>query len=134
MSAAIMNGFPHYFGAITKGLHDFDEDDRSLVGKESFEDLTEQHIDITSEPHIRAAMAEKWAKSFCNPAECVWVSAEVGSSDDIDPYSYPALPDSRFTLRSETVDLRDVPHCNRKWPFEQSKFQAIGPRERRNEA
>src|SRR5690242_20806743 len=66
-----------FFGCITRGVHDFDPADRMLVAGETFEDLREQHLDLTSEPHIRAAVAEKWSRCTELPTNCVWVSAEV---------------------------------------------------------
>ena len=41
MRAAELQGFRRYFGCITRGKHDFDPNDRMLVGGESFEDLRE---------------------------------------------------------------------------------------------
>ena len=76
MSAARKEGFPHFFGCITRGRHEYSPDDRMLVAGGSFEDLKEQHIDITSEPHIRAAYSEKWRKFVAAPPNSVWVSSE----------------------------------------------------------
>jgi len=42
MHAANAEGFGSYFGSITRGIHDFDSDDRTLVGGNSFEDLRKQ--------------------------------------------------------------------------------------------
>ena len=77
MRAALDEGFDKFFGAVTRGVHDFDPNDRLLIGRDDFEDLSEQHIDVTSEPHIRAAYVERWARNPAFPQNCVWVSSDV---------------------------------------------------------
>ena len=133
MDAAEAEGFPKYFGAITRGVHPYDVNDRMLVGGESFEDLREQHIDATSEPHIRAASAEKWAAALPLPKRCVWVSAEA-----VDPSSllaHSGFPDSAFEPFGSPFDLAATPLPNgRKWPFSTSRFGAIRQKGHLNEA
>lgn len=128
MCAARTEGFPEFFGCVTRGYHEYCPDDRMLVGGASFEDLKEQHIDATSEPHIRAAYAEKWRKLVTAPPNSVWVSTEVlGASTLAAEASYP---DASFTLLDGVFDLAQTSHPNvQPWPFSQSKFQAIGPPE-----
>ena len=128
MQAAEAEGFAKYFGAITRGRHLYDPDDRLLVGGESFEDLREQHIDATSEPHIRAASAEKWAASSLSlPKHCVWVSSEVAEPSTLSAQA--GFPDSAFVPMSGEFDLADYPLAeNRRWRFGPSRFAAIRPK------
>lgn len=127
MNAAIDHGFSTFFGAITRGLHDYDPRDRILVGKESFEDLTEQHLDITSEPHVRAALAEKWARHVSATENSVWVSSEVVVNESLTALS--SYPDSVFEPVGGWFELRTF-HVNagRHWPFAESRFHAIRPK------
>jgi hypothetical protein len=125
MSLAIANGYSRYFGAVTRGLHEFTRRDRILVGKEDFEDLTVQHIDITSEPHVRAAMAEKWAKHYPGSANCVWVSSEVADGTEVELQS--EFQTSAYVPLKGAVELADSA-SGRRWPFEQRRFHLIGPR------
>jgi len=128
MRAARREGFLEYFGCITRGLHEYCPEDRMLVGGTSFEDLTEQHIDITSEPHIRAAYSEKWRKLVPAASNSVWVSTEVFASSTL--AAEASYPDATFTVLNGVIDLAQLPHANnRAWPFSQSKFQAIRPLE-----
>jgi len=128
MSAAQSHGFPHFFGAITRGIHDFDPNDRMLVGGESFEDLKEQHLDVTSEPHIRAAFAEKWARVNDLPKDCVWVGADVADLEGLEAQA--GFPDSAFGPFGETFDLANLSLQNGSgWPFDASRFRAIRPKE-----
>ena len=126
MSAARTEGFPQFFGCITRGKHEYCPNDRMLVGGASFEDLKEQHIDITSEPHIRAAYSEKWRKFVTAPANSVWVSSEaLGTSTLAAEASYP---DATFTPLNGVFDLaRTSLKDGQSWPFPQSRFHAIGP-------
>ncbi len=126
MNCAQSNGFSNYFGAITKGIHEYDPYDRILVGKKDFEDLTEQHIDITSEPHIRAALAEKWSKQFQKVGASVWVSEEVSNSYSIQADA--CLPDSKFVLISGSIKLEQRAATEQTWPFGMAHFQPIGPK------
>jgi hypothetical protein len=126
MTEAEANGFPKYFGAITRGIHEFDPLDRMLVGKEDFEDLTMQHIDITSEPHIRAALVEKWAKNTEFGANSVWVSNEVCRKDDVVAFAN-MFPDSGYRSFPESMDVLNI-HGPTRWPFPQSVFHPIGPK------
>jgi len=124
MAAARREGFNRFFGCITRGVHDFDPADRMLVAGETFEDLREQHLDLTSEPHIRAAAAEKWSRCTELPTNCVWVSAEV-----VDLSALPAhgqFCDGAFEPYGESFDLAQVHTPNgRVWPFSPSTFRAI---------
>lgn len=127
MHAAEAEGFPKFFGAITRGMHTYDLNDRILVGGNSFEDLREQHIDATSEPHIRAASAEKWAAALELPRHCVWVSAEAAHPASLSAEA--GFPDSTFEPFGGPFDLAATPLPNgRKWPFSQSTFGAIRPK------
>jgi hypothetical protein len=127
MRAAHSHGFHRFFGSVTRGVHDFDPNDRMLVGGESFEDLKEQHLDVTSEPHIRAAFADKWSRLDQFPKDCVWVCNDV-----VDLTLLPAhcaYPDSAVEAFGEEFDLAQVPLQNgQAWPFGSSKFRAIRAR------
>lgn len=119
MDAAESEGFASFFGAITRGIHDFNPNDRMLVGGSTFEDLREQHLDVTSEAHIRAAYAEKWHVVSSLPRNCVWVSSEA-----VEPGALPAQAGflrSAFRPYGEEFDLALAPLTNgRSWPFPQS--------------
>jgi hypothetical protein len=129
MQAAESEGFPKYFGAITRGSHFYDPTDRMLVGGETFEDLREQHIDATSEPHIRAAFAEKWAATLQLPHNCVWVSSEVADPSTL--AAQAGFPDSAFDPVGPAFDVSSAPLPNgRGWPFSESRFGAICPKGR----
>ena len=124
MRAATDQGFPNFFGCITKGWHDYDPDDRMLVAKESFEDLTAQHLDITSEPHIRAVFAEKWAKLVTPNGSAVWVSSEVVDGESLSALA--SLPESAFQLAGKWFDIGEGnPSGQPQWPFAQSRFHVI---------
>ena len=127
MHASRSHGFDRFFGSITRGAHDFDPNDRTLVGGGSFEDLKEQHLDVTSEPHIRAALAEKWSALERFPKDCVWVCC-----DAVDLASLPTqstYPDSAFEPFGDEFDLAPVRLQNdRAWPFNASRFRAIRAR------
>lgn len=129
MSSAESEGFPKYFGAITRGSHFYDPNDRMLVAGENFEDLREQHIDATSEPHIRAAFAEKWTAKLQLPQNCVWVSSEVAEPSTL--AAQGGFPDSSFDPFGPVFDVADLPMPNgRRWPFSESRFGAICPKGR----
>jgi len=124
MRLAMGHGFPTFFGCITRGWHDYDPDDRIVVAKDSFEDLTELHLDITSEPHVRAAMAEKWAKRSARAAGVVWVSSEVAGSDSL--AAMATFADSAFQPAGDWFDIHVFDESPRQiWPFAQSRFHAI---------
>jgi len=125
MGAAIEHGFPTFFGAITRGMHDYESNDRMLVGKESWDDLTEQHLDITSAPHIRAVLAEKWSTRGAGPQDSVWVSSEVVNGDSLIPLA--SFPDSAFKPVADWFELGTLDN-GRRWPFAESRFHAIVPR------
>jgi len=125
MSAAIQHGFPIFFGAITRGLHDYDPDDRMLVAKENWEDLTEQHLDITSEPHVRAALTEKWSRRGIGPQNSVWVSSEVVTGGSLAALS--SYPGSAFEPIGGWFELSALDN-GRAWPFPEARFHAIQPR------
>lgn len=127
MRAATDHGFPQFFGCITRGWHDYDPGDRMVVAKESFEDMTELHLDITSEPHVRAAMAEKWAKPSPPPEGVVWVSSEVVGSESL--AALATFPDSAFQPLGDWFDIQAANDGHgRAWPFTQSRFHAIRPK------
>jgi hypothetical protein len=128
MRVAQVEGFEKYFGAITRGSHFYDPADRMLVGGKSFEELREQHIDATSEPHIRAASAEKWATSPLNlPKSCVWVSSEVAEPSELSAQA--GFPDSTFVPFGAEFDLAKHPLSDKRhWRFELSRFAAIRPK------
>lgn len=128
MHASCSHGFDRFFGSITRGVHDFDPNDRMLVGGESFEDLKEQHLDVISEPHIRAALADKWSRLDSFPKNSVWVCEDV-----LDLGSLPAqcnYPNSAFDSFGDEFDLAQVPLQNGQvWPFNSSRFRAIRARD-----
>lgn len=128
MSVAIDHGFSSFFGSITRGLHDYDPNDRMLVAKDSWEDITEQHLDTTSEPHVRAAFAEKWAaKHSSKPRNSVWVSSEVVGNESIAALS--SYPDSAYEPLGDWFDVSELTiDSERRWPFNQARFHAIRPR------
>jgi hypothetical protein len=125
MSAAIEHGFSTYFGAITRGIHDYDPSDRMLVAKNDWEDLTEQHLDITSEPHVRAALAEKWSKRGTGTPNSVWVSSEVVNGGSLTGLS--SFPTSAFEPVGGWFELTALDN-GRRWPFAEARFHAIGPK------
>lgn len=123
MLAAQREGFDTFFGVITRGKHQFDPRDRMLVAGDSWEDLKEQHIDITSEPHMRAALAEKWSATGAFPKDCIWVSA-----DAVDPETLEAecsYPNSTCEPFGAAFDLAKHPLKGVPWPFTQSRFRSI---------
>jgi hypothetical protein len=129
MSEAKKAGFAQYFGAITKGVHSFEPEDRTLVGKDSLADLTEQHIDITSDPYLRAIFAEKWSKQLASahqlpaPPNSVWVSSEVMDRSEIEAYAI--FGSSTFSVFSPAFDLSAIATKSGQWPFKRSLFNAI---------
>ena len=124
MRAAHDHGFERFFGCVTRGIHDFDPRDRMLVGGASLEDLREQHLDVTSEPHIRAAYAEKWSRVSNLPQDSVWVCSDV-----VAPALLPAeaaYPDATFEPFGNEFDLAQLSLQNgRMWAFQPSTFRAI---------
>ena len=118
LRAAYECGFNDYFGAVTFGRFDRDIGDAALVTGGDPTDIRKQHIGMTSDPHLRAAMAEKWsahlAKAGALPVAeaCIWISEEVR------PALVP-LP------RKAEFDLATLPIGGKTWPFPQSKFTAV---------
>jgi hypothetical protein len=133
MLAASNNGFEKFFGAVTRSKHEFDLFDRTVVTGGDPTDLRIQHIDMTSDAHMRAALAEKWsaflAKSNKSPTppNCVWVSEDLyGDQGTVDDNLYEADLPLRW---GKTFDLAKLPGPGgRAWPFAQSKFRPIWPR------
>ena len=125
MRAARKEGFDEFFGCITRGQHEYCPEDRILIGGDSLEDLKEQHLDITSEPHIRAAHSEKWRLLVPAPANSVWVSSEVFEGSTL--AAEASYPDATFSALDGEFDLSGACRNGRPWPFPQSKFGAIGP-------
>ena len=125
MRLAEKHGFKDFFGCITRGLHEYDPEDRILIGGESLEDLKEQHLDITSEPHIRAACAEKWRSIAPAPPNSVWVSSEVLGESTLAMEA--SFPDATFIAAGAPFDLSGLKIGERVWPFANSKFHAIHP-------
>lgn len=125
MRAAEAEAFDKYFGCITRGIHDYAPDDRMLVGGDSLEDLREQHLDVTSEPHIRAALCEKWRRHPDLPDNCVWVSSEAVVPSTLEEQA--GFPNNAFEPYGGAFDLAATPLRNgRPWPFpRQSTFRAI---------
>ena len=133
MQAAREYGFNRFFGCITRGVHDFDPNDRMLVGGENFEDLREQHLDVTSEPHIRAALAEKWSRLARFPKDCIWISSEVSNLPSLSAQC--AYPNSSFEPFGPAFDLAGAElQGGRTWPFASSRFRAIRERSEAGEA
>jgi hypothetical protein len=133
MRAAEDFGFPRYFGAITRGEHSVDLADRTTIAGSDPTDFLVQHIDMTSEPHMRAALAEKWSAHLDRNKSCpvavpsVWVSEEVFPDGTIDDSLF-GLP-LPFKIRRESFDLKNVAGPGgRSWPFECSRFRAIALR------
>jgi hypothetical protein len=130
MEAAHEFCFPNYFGVITRGDHVFDVLDRTTVTGSDPTDFLVQHIDMTSEPHIRAALAEKWSASLARdklspvPVPSVWISEEVFPERDIeDAVCGLSLP---FVVRRERFDLSRLPGpAGKQWPFPHARFRAI---------
>jgi hypothetical protein len=127
MCAARREGFAEFFGCITRGQHEYCPEDRILIGSASFEDLTEQHIDITSEPHIRAAYSEKWRSLVQAPQNSVWISSEVLAGSTLEAEA--SYPDATFSVLNGQFDLSSISRNGKPWPFAQSEFYAIGPLE-----
>lgn len=130
MRLARKAGFPKYFGVITRGEHAFSLSDRKLVGKESLGDLTEQHIDMMSEPQIRAAFAEKWSKDLAKEgrsptgSSAVWVSLEV--IDESGLRACAELPDAKYSPVGAAFDLSTLtPKQRSGWPFPFGTFHGI---------
>jgi len=127
---ARIHEFPRFFGAVTRGIHEFDVADRTLASSGSIADLTEQHVDMTSEPHIRAAVAEKRSGQLHRVGKlpvqesCVWVSREVVANQRIEDLA--ALPDAKFRAVGEWFDLSAISDPTiPSWPFNETEFRAI---------
>lgn len=130
MRAAHSNGFDKFFGVITYGKHPFDLFDRTLVTGGDPTEILVQHIDMTSEPHMRAAFAEKWSASLAKlsrlpvPPSCVWVSEEVFPNGEIEDNLFGV--ELSVAVVPERFDLKQLPGPGgAKWPFKQSRFRAI---------
>jgi hypothetical protein len=133
MKAACEFGFDNYFGVITRGEHVFDLIDRTLFAGADPTDIQIQHIDMTSEPHMRAAFAEKWSAHLARnnalpvPAPCVWISEETFPESGIDAALCGI--DLPCTIGMKTFDLATLPGpSGKRWPFKQSRFRAITTR------
>ncbi len=129
MSAATKHGFPKFFGVITRGDHPYDLADRTLTTTGDPTEILIQHIDMTSEPHIRAAFAEKWSahlaktNSLPAPSACVWVSEEVFPGELEDCLCGLEAP---VAVLPPSFDLKKMPgHGGAVWPFSQSRFRAV---------
>lgn len=132
MRLAKSYGFEKYFGVITYGEHTFDLRDRTLSSGSDQTDITTQHIDSLSGPHIRAAFLEKWsaglAKKKMHPCpNSVWVSEEAlfgeHSLHEMLTYSNVSREFSTFDL---SIDLKDPALAiDKPWTFAESKFQFI---------
>ena len=127
MCAAEAEGFDKYFGCITRGVHDYCPDDRMLVGGESLEDLREQHLDVMSEPHIRAALCDKLRRHSDLPDNCVWVSSEAVDSSKLEEQA--VFVNNAFEPYGGEFDLAGRPlRDGRLWPFSNNSiFRAIRP-------
>jgi hypothetical protein len=132
MKAAEEYGFDKYFGVITKGLHTFSNEDRILVPNTDPTDILIQHIDMTSEPHIRAVMAEKWSSYLAKkeiypiPVPSVWVSEEIFEGP-IERELFGV--DLQCVIRPESFNLNTYEsEIGKKWPFDKSRFRAIALR------
>jgi len=129
MKAAREHGFERFFGAITYGEHEFDLQDRVLVSGGDLTSLQKQHLDLISEPQIRAASIEKWSKALHHahldpvPVPSVWVSEEVMDPETIADHTYEV--NEHFVVRPERFDLSKLPVGGRAWPFTESRFSAI---------
>lgn len=131
MRSAQGSGFHDYFGACTKGLHTFDIIDKALVGGPDPCDIRIQHIDTLSEPHMRAALLERWSTRLQRagraPVEtpCVWIGEEVADYQTL--MDYAEGQGLYYSVLSSTIDFNEFPVDGQAWPFPQhSKFIAIG--------
>jgi hypothetical protein len=136
MREAVRAGFKSFFGAITRGIHESDPRDRTRVYSGESSELNEQHVDMLSEPHMRAAEAEKCSKRLNRdgrlPIEdsCVWVSEEVIGPSPIEGHA--EYPDAAFEPSGGWFDLKELTSgTDAPWPFERSRFRAIVPRSER---
>lgn len=133
MRLAQKHGFEKYFGVLTYGDHTFDLRDRTLSSGGDPTDITSQHIDTLSGPHIRAAFAEKWSSDLANLKKhpclnSVWVSQEVLFDDNQslhDLITYSNTP-AEYQTVDLMIDLNDPKYATtKKWVFPESKFQFI---------
>ena len=95
-------------------------------------DILIQHIDMTSEPHIRAVMAEKWSSYLAKkeiypiPVPSVWVSEEIFEGP-IERELFGV--DLQCVIRPESFNLNTYEsEIGKKWPFDKSRFRAIALR------
>jgi hypothetical protein len=130
MRAARDAGFANYFGVLTRGLHSHDVFQRTLVTGGDGTDIRQQHIDMISEPHMRAAIAEKWSAYLDRegqlpvPSPSVWVGADVIEPRDLTVYL--SIRQQGVVPKGRPFDLKQYPRNGRPWSFAQSVFQAIG--------
>lgn len=123
MRDAKAHGFPVYFGAITRGWVEVKDETRSKAPHTA-------HIDMTSVPHIRAVLAEKWAGALWSrraspaPEASVWVGTEV--CDEVSLQEVLTLRSVNFKIVPEIFDLKHT-DAGRPWPLQASRFQAIMP-------
>jgi hypothetical protein len=116
LRAAEERGFPMYFGAVTFGEIDRSINDAALSTGSQPTDIRKQHISMTSDPHLRAALAEKCSAELARtsklPAKppCIWVSEEV----PMDLFA-SLKAEASFDLKAAGVD----------WRFEQSRFTPV---------
>lgn len=129
MCQARKNGFSNYFGAMTRGIHEFDLADRWFSSAEDTTDIRSQHIDVISEPYMRGVIAEYWSADLARNnrlparAPCIWVGTDVISDKDL--LAYISVHGGVSFVRGP-FDLRQHPRSDGKtWQFEQSTFCAI---------
>ncbi|HVV15993.1 MAG TPA: hypothetical protein VHH90_02220 [Polyangia bacterium] len=132
MKSAREHGFASYFGVATKGPYTHWDEDKTLVGSVSEPThILRQHIDSTSEPHIRAALAEKWSAKLKRkdrlpvPQPCVWIDEEIDDADVL----RVEVPDHGLVVLAETFDLQAC-DVGTKWPYDgKGRFTPVGLRD-----
>ncbi len=132
MERAEAAGFESYFGAITRGDISIDLHDQMLVSGSDPTDIRIQHLSFLSDPHVRAAFAEKWSAALSKgkgspfKRSCVWISEEVVPPKEL--RGLLAAAGCRARALPGMLDLQGCRARPQQWPFAQSKFSAIAPR------
>lgn len=129
MRQARANGFCNYFGAMTRGIHKFDLTDRCFSSTEDTTEIRSRHIDVISEPYMRAVIAEYWSADLARnnrlpaPEPCIWIGTDVISDQDLEAY---ASVHGGVSLVGRPFDLCQYPRSDgRMWQFSESTFCPI---------